>query len=59
LVENQERSIAQLERIGAAMKQRWGLKGENKKKENRDDKRESEDGPRESQKERTLLSTSC
>jgi len=59
LVEDQERSIAQLERIGAAMKQRWGLKGENKKKENRDDKGESEDGPRESQKERTLLSTSC
>ena len=32
------------------MEQRWGLKGENKKKEG------SEDGPRKSQEEGTLLS---
>ena len=46
-----------MERIGAAMEQRWGLEGENKKEENRDDKGESKDGSRESQKERTLVVT--
>ena len=40
------------------MEWKWGLKEENRKEENRDDKRDSEDGPGESQKERTLLSAS-
>jgi len=34
------------------------LKGENKKEENRDNKGRSEDGPRESQEERTPSSAS-
>ena len=51
--------MAQLERIGATMEQRWSLKGEVGKEESRDDTERSEDGSRESQEERTLLSTSC
>jgi len=47
-----------LERIGVAMEQRSTSKGENRKKESRDDER-SKDGPRESQEEKTLLSASC
>ena len=48
LVEGQERNMAQLERIGAAMERRWGLEGESRKEENRDDVEGSKDGPRES-----------
>jgi len=59
LVEGQERNTAQLERIGAAMEQRWGLEGESRKEENGDDMEGSEDGPRESQEEGTPSSTSC
>ena len=59
LVEGQERNTAQLERIGAAMEQRWGLEGESGKEENGDDAEGSEDGPGESQKEGTPSSTSC
>ena len=51
--------MAQLERIRAAMEQRWGSEGESGKKENRDEEEGSEDGPRESQKEGTPSSTSC
>ena len=40
--------MAQLAKIGAVIEWRWGLKGENKKGENRDNKGGSEDGPRES-----------
>ena len=58
LVEGQERSTAQLERIGATMEQRWGLEEESGK-ENRDEEEGSKDGPRESQKRGTPLSTSC
>ena len=59
LVKGQERNTAQLERIRTAMEWRWGLEEKNGKKENRDDEGDSKDGPRESQEERTLLSTSC
>jgi len=59
LVESQERNMAQLERIGAAMKWRWGLGGENGKKESRDDEERSGDGLGESQEEGTLSSASC
>ena len=53
LVEDQEQNTAQLARIGVAIEQRWRLGGENGKEER------SEDGLRESQKERTLSSTFC
>ena len=59
LVEGQERSMAQLERIRAMIEWRWDSEGENKKKKNRDDKGGSKDGPRESWEEGTLSSTSC
>jgi len=59
LVEGQERNTAQLERIGATMEQKWGSEGESRKEENRDDVEGSENGPRESQEEGTLSSTSC
>ena len=58
LVEGQERNTAQLERIGAAMEQRWGSEEESGK-ENRDEEEGSEDGPRESQEGGTPLSASC
>jgi len=48
-----------LERIGAAMEQRWESEGESGKEEDRDDAEGSEDGPRESQEEGTPSSTSC
>ena len=47
------------ERIGATMEQRWGSEGESRKEENRDEEEGSEDGPRESQEEGTLLFASC
>jgi len=49
LVEGQERNTAQLERIRAMMKQRWGSEEESGKEENGDDAEGSEDGPGESQ----------
>jgi len=58
-VEGQKRNTAQLERIGAAMEQRWGPEGESGKEEDRDDAEGSEDGPGESQEEGTLSSASC
>jgi len=48
-----------LERIGAAIEQRWGLEGENKKEESRGEEERSEDSPGESQEEGTLLSAFC
>jgi len=59
LVEGQERNIAQLERIGATIEWRWSLEGVVRKEKSRDDTKRFKDGPRESQKEGTLLSTSC
>jgi len=58
-VEGQERNTAQLERIGAVMEQRWSLEGEVRKEESGDDIEGSENGPRESQEEETLLSAFC
>ena len=55
-MEGQERNMAQLERIGAVMEWRWSLEGEVGKEESGDDAEGSEDGPRESQEEGTLLS---
>ena len=51
--------MAQLERIGAAIEQRWNSEEEVGKEESRNDAEGSEDGPGESQKEGTLLSASC
>ena len=51
--------MAQLEKIGAIVEWRWGLKEENKKEDNRNDEKESENGPGEDQKEKTLLSAFC
>jgi len=59
LVEGQKRNIAQLERIRAMIKWRWGLEGESRKKENGDKEEGSKDGPGESQEEGTPLSASC
>ena len=56
LVEGQERNMAQLERIGAAIEWRWGLEEESG---NGDEEEGSEDGPGESQEGGTLSSTSC
>jgi len=58
-VEGQEKNIAQLERIEAAIKQRWGLERESRKEKNGDEEEGSEEGPRESQEEVTPLSASC
>ena len=58
-MEGQERNTAQLERIGAAMEQRWGPEGESGKEEDGDDVEGSEDGPGESQEEGTPSSASC
>ena len=59
LVEGQERNTAQLERIEAAMEQRWSLEGGVRKKKSGDDTEGSENGPRKIQKEKTLSSASC
>ena len=56
LVEGQERNTAQLERIGAAMEQRWGLEEE---RGNRDEEEGSKDGPGESQEGDTPSPASC
>jgi len=58
-VEGQKRNTAQLERIGATMERRWGSEEESRQKENGGDEKGSENGPRENQEERTLLSASC
>jgi len=58
LVEGQERNMAQLERIGAVMEQRWDSEEESGK-ENGDEEEGSEDGPRESQEGGTPSSVSC
>ena len=50
--------MAQLERIGAMIEQRWGSEEESRK-ENGDEEKGSEDGPGESQEGRTPSSTSC
>jgi len=47
-----------LERIRIIVEQRWGLKKRNEKEESRYDKEGFENGFRESQEERTLLSIS-
>jgi len=59
LVEGQERNMAQLERIGAAMEQRWDSEEESRKKESGNNMKGSKDGPGESQKGGTLSSASC
>jgi len=59
LVEGQERNTAQLERIGATMEWRWGLEGESRNEEDRDDAEGSKDGPGESQEEGTPSFASC
>jgi len=48
LVEGQEKNMAQLERIGAAIEQRWGSEGVVRKEENGDEEEGSEGGPGES-----------
>ena len=57
-MEGQKRNTAQLERIRAAIEQRWGLEEESGKK-NGDEEEGSEDDPGESKKGRTLSSASC
>jgi len=66
LVKNQERNIAQLERIGAVVEQRWGSKEdlwdyrkEREIEKDRDEEEGSKNSPRESQEEGTPLSASC
>ena len=49
LVEGQERNTAQLERLGVVMEWRWGLEGESRKEENKDDTEGSKNGSGESQ----------
>ena len=51
--------MAQLERIGATIEQRWGLEGAVRKEESRDEEEGSKDGSGESQEEGTLSSASC
>ena len=51
--------MAQLERIGATMEQKWSLEGAVRKKKSRDDVKGSEDGLGESQEEGTPTSISC
>ena len=51
--------MAQLERIGAMMEQRWGSEEESRKEENRDEEEGSKDGPGESQEKGTPLSAFC
>ncbi len=58
-MEGQERNIAQLDRIGAAIEQRWGSEEESGREENGGDEKGSENGPRENQEEETPSSASC
>ena len=39
-MEGQKRNIVQLERVGATVEWRWGLKGENEKEEKRGEREE-------------------
>jgi len=48
-----------LERIGAAMEQRWSLECKNRKKESRNDEEGSKDSSRESQEKGTPLFVFC
>jgi len=48
-----------LERIGAVIEWRWGLGGENRKEESRDDKEGSKNSLGESQEKETLSSAFC
>ena len=48
-----------MERIEAAIEQRWSSERKSEKEENRDEEEGSEDGPGESQEVETLLSASC
>ena len=48
-MEGQERNMAQLERIGTTIEQKWGSEEESGKEESGDDVEGSEDGPGESQ----------
>ena len=48
LVESQERNMAQLERIGATIEQRWSLEREVGMEESGDNVKGSKDGPGES-----------
>ena len=57
-MKDQERNMAQLERIGAVMEWRWGSK-EGEVKEDEDDNKGSENSPRESQEEGSPSSTFC
>ena len=59
LVEGQKRNTAQLERIRAAIEQRWGSEEESGKEESGNDVEGSEDGPRESQEGGSPSSASC
>ena len=59
LVEGQERNMAQLESIGAAIEWRWSLEGEVRKEESGDNMEGSENGTGEIQEEGTLSSVSC
>ena len=59
LIESQKKNMAQLERIGATMEQKWSLEGAVRKKKSRDDVKGSEDGLGESQEEGTPISISC
>ena len=56
LMKGQERSMAQLERIGAAIEWRWGSEEESGKEENGDEEEGSKDGPGE---KGTPSSASC
>jgi len=58
-VEGQKSNTAQLDRIGAAMKQKWGSEEESGREENGGDEKRSENGPRENQEEETPSSASC
>ena len=58
LVEGQKRNMAQLERIGAVMEQRWGSEEESGK-ESGDEEEGSKDGPGENQEGGTPSSASC
>ena len=58
-MESQERNMAQLERIRAMMKQRWGSEEEVGKEKSGDDVEGSEDSTGESQEEGTPSSAFC
>jgi len=58
-VEGQERNMAQLERIGAVIEQRWGSEEESRQEENGGDEKRSEEGSGENQEKGTPLSVFC